>query len=72
MPTWKAEEAGVMVRARPALAMTEHWPSTSAASANAPLRQLADEPDAYDPYLDVDFSPIRSNGPPADGFGQAA
>ncbi|WP_327129428.1 hypothetical protein [Streptomyces sp. NBC_01727] len=34
--------------------------------------ELADEPDAYDPRLDVDFTPIRGDGPPADGFGQAA
>lgn len=31
---------------------------------------LADEPDAYDPHLDVDFTPIRGEGSPADGFGQ--
>ncbi|MFE2521019.1 hypothetical protein [Streptomyces mirabilis] len=28
--------------------------------------------DAYDPYLDVDFSPRRGDGPGADGYGQAA
>ncbi|MFD6274919.1 Tn3 family transposase [Streptomyces sp. NPDC060209] len=35
-------------------------------------RELADEPDAYDPRLDVDFTPIRGDGPPADGFSGAA
>ncbi|MFB7592844.1 hypothetical protein [Streptomyces sp. NPDC056169] len=35
-------------------------------------RDLADEPDAYDPYLDVDFTPSRGGGPPTDGFSQAA
>lgn len=34
--------------------------------------ELADGPDAYDPRPDVDFTPIRGDGPPADGFGQAA
>ncbi|WP_326771171.1 hypothetical protein OG978_47530 (plasmid) [Streptomyces sp. NBC_01591] len=30
------------------------------------------EPEAYDPYLDVDFSPLRGDDPRATGFGQAA
>ncbi|MFF1481474.1 Tn3 family transposase [Streptomyces sp. NPDC058301] len=34
--------------------------------------ERANEPAAYDPPLDVGFSPLRSDGPPADGFGQAA
>ncbi|MGW0769222.1 hypothetical protein [Streptomyces sp. NPDC002676] len=34
--------------------------------------ELADKPDAYDPHLDVDSTPIRGDGPPADGFSQAA
>jgi hypothetical protein len=34
--------------------------------------ELTDEPDAYDPHLDVDFTPIRGDDPPADGFSQAA
>ncbi|XNR94858.1 transposase [Streptomyces sp. R-74717] len=34
--------------------------------------ELADEPDAYDPHLDVDFTPICGDGPPTDGFSQAA
>ncbi|WP_345482866.1 Tn3 family transposase [Actinopolymorpha pittospori] len=34
--------------------------------------ELGFEPEAYDPRLDVDLSPIRGDGPPADGFGQAA
>ncbi|MFF2806391.1 hypothetical protein ACFVT2_04255 [Streptomyces sp. NPDC058000] len=29
--------------------------------------ELADEPDAYDPRLDVDCTPIRGDGPPAKG-----
>ncbi|MEU3771990.1 Tn3 family transposase [Streptomyces sp. NPDC032472] len=30
-------------------------------------------PEAYDPHLDVDFSPLRGDAPPApDGYGQAA
>ncbi|MFJ9855813.1 Tn3 family transposase [Streptomyces sp. NPDC101150] len=34
--------------------------------------ELTDELDAYDPHLDVDFTPIRGDGPTADGFSQAA
>lgn len=34
--------------------------------------ELADEPDAYNPHLDVDFTPIRGDGPPTEGFSQAA
>jgi hypothetical protein len=32
----------------------------------------ADEPDASDSHLDVDFTLIRGDGPPTDGFSQAA
>ncbi|WP_116209635.1 Tn3 family transposase [Streptomyces olivoreticuli] len=35
-------------------------------------REFADESDAYAPHLDVDFTPIRGDGPPTDGFSQAA
>lgn len=35
--------------------------------------ELGLEPEAYDPHLDVDFSSLRGDGPPApDGYGQAA
>ncbi|MGW5365267.1 Tn3 family transposase [Actinopolymorpha pittospori] len=34
--------------------------------------ELGLEPEAYDLRLDVDFSPIRGDGPLADGFGPAA
>ncbi len=35
--------------------------------------ELGIQPEAYDPHLDVDFSPLRGNDPPApDGYGQAA
>jgi hypothetical protein len=35
--------------------------------------ELGLEPEAYDPHLDVDFSPLRGDGQPeADGYGQAA
>ena len=34
--------------------------------------ELGPEPEAYDPHLDVDFSPLRGDGPGADGYGQAA
>lgn len=34
--------------------------------------ELGLEPEAYDPHLDVDFSPLRGDGPGADGYGQAA
>ncbi len=32
--------------------------------------ELGLEPEAYDPHLDVDFSPLRGDGPGADGYGQ--
>ncbi|MCX5444018.1 Tn3 family transposase [Streptomyces nigrescens] len=35
--------------------------------------ELGLQPEAYDPHLDVDFSPLRDDDPPApDGYGQAA
>ncbi|MFE6210121.1 Tn3 family transposase [Streptomyces sp. NPDC057889] len=35
--------------------------------------ELGLQPEAYDPHLDVDFSPLRGDDPPApDGYGQAA
>lgn len=35
--------------------------------------ELGIQPEAYDPHLDVDFSPLRGDGTPApDGYGQAA
>ncbi|MER6692025.1 hypothetical protein [Streptomyces minutiscleroticus] len=35
--------------------------------------ELGIQPEAYDPHLDVDFSPLRGNDPPApDGYGQTA
>jgi TnpA family transposase len=34
--------------------------------------ELADEPDAYDPHLDVDFTPLRGENAGTDGFGRAA
>ena len=35
--------------------------------------QLDIHPEAYDPHLDVDFSPLRGDGQPeADGYDQAA
>lgn len=35
--------------------------------------ELGLQPEAYDPHLDVDFSPLRGEDPPApDGYGQAA
>ncbi|MFF3244851.1 hypothetical protein ACFYWY_14195 [Streptomyces sp. NPDC002870] len=34
--------------------------------------ELGLEPEAYDPHLDVDFSPLRGDGPGADGYRQAA
>lgn len=35
--------------------------------------ELGLQPEAYDQHLDVDFSPLRGDGPPApDGYGQAA
>ncbi|REK88927.1 hypothetical protein DY245_18825 [Streptomyces inhibens] len=35
--------------------------------------ELGLQPEAYDPHLGVDFSPLRGGGPPApDGYGQAA
>lgn len=32
----------------------------------------ADKHDAYDPHLDGDFTVIRGDDPPTDGFSQAA
>ncbi|MFH8805084.1 Tn3 family transposase [Streptomyces sp. NPDC017936] len=37
-----------------------------------PANELGLEPEAYDPHLDVGFSPLRGDGPGADGYGQAA
>jgi hypothetical protein len=35
--------------------------------------ELGIQPEAYDPHLDVDFSPLRGNDPSApDGYGPAA
>ncbi|WP_432037091.1 hypothetical protein [Streptomyces cucumeris] len=34
--------------------------------------ELGDEPDAYDPRLDVDFTPPRGDEPATEGFSQAA
>lgn len=35
--------------------------------------ELGLQPEAYDPHLDIDFSPLRGDDPPgADGYGQAA
>jgi hypothetical protein len=35
--------------------------------------ELDIQPEAYDPHLDVDFSPLRGESSPApNGFGQAA
>ncbi|WSA81858.1 transposase [Streptomyces sp. NBC_01799] len=35
--------------------------------------ELGIQPEAYDPHLDVDFSPLRGDDRPgADGYGQAA
>ncbi|MGW0886353.1 Tn3 family transposase [Streptomyces sp. NPDC002671] len=34
--------------------------------------ELGLEPEAYDPHLDVGFSPLSGGGPGADGYGQAA
>ncbi|PNE40539.1 MULTISPECIES: Tn3 family transposase [Streptomyces] len=35
--------------------------------------ELGIQPEAYDPHLDVDFSSLRGDGPPApDGYGQVA
>ncbi len=34
--------------------------------------RAADVEKAYVPHLDVDFSPLRGDGPGADGYGQAA
>ena len=34
--------------------------------------ELGIQPEAYDPKLDVDFTPLREHGPGADGLGQAA
>ncbi|MGX8903729.1 Tn3 family transposase [Streptomyces netropsis] len=33
--------------------------------------ELGDEPDAYDPRLDVDFTPLRGDEPAAEGLSQA-
>ncbi|MFI5772070.1 Tn3 family transposase [Streptomyces sp. NPDC051658] len=37
-----------------------------------PTHELRLEPEAYDPHLNVDFSPLRGDYPRATGFGQAA
>lgn len=34
--------------------------------------ELGIEPEAYDPKLDVDFTQLRAEAAPAEGFGQAA
>ncbi|MGP8300931.1 hypothetical protein [Streptomyces inhibens] len=35
--------------------------------------ELGLQPEAYDPHLDVDFSPLRGDSPPApDGYSQAS
>ncbi|MCL6289174.1 MULTISPECIES: transposase [unclassified Streptomyces] len=34
--------------------------------------ELGIQPEAYDPKLDVDFTPLREQDPTAAGFGQAA
>ncbi|MFG3552367.1 hypothetical protein [Streptomyces sp. NPDC047725] len=34
--------------------------------------ELGIQPDAYDPKLDVDFTPLREQDPTTFGFGQAA
>ncbi|MFJ9417798.1 Tn3 family transposase [Streptomyces sp. NPDC101227] len=48
--------------------LTEHTRRFGAYSTH----ELTDEPDDYDPHLDVDFIPVRGDDPPADGFSQAA
>lgn len=35
-------------------------------------RELGIQPDAYDPKLDVDFTPLRGDEPATEGFSQAA
>ncbi|MFG3248610.1 Tn3 family transposase [Streptomyces sp. NPDC048187] len=37
-----------------------------------PTHELGLQPEAYDPKLDVDFTPLREQDPTAAGFGQAA
>ncbi|WP_189310006.1 hypothetical protein [Streptomyces brasiliensis] len=57
------------------------WDTTRARSLTEHIRRFGEysthelgmQPEAYDPHLDVDFSPLRGNDPPApDGYGQAA
>ncbi|MFD7262660.1 hypothetical protein [Streptomyces sp. NPDC059874] len=36
------------------------------------IHELGDEPDAYDPRLDVDFTPLRGDETATEGFSQAA
>ncbi|MFI6846247.1 transposase [Kitasatospora sp. NBC_00085] len=48
--------------------LTEHTRRVGESSTH----ELADQPDAYDPQLDPDFTLVRGDGPPTDGFGQAA
>ncbi|MFF6815242.1 hypothetical protein ACFZAG_35960, partial [Streptomyces sp. NPDC012403] len=51
------------------------------ANVTTPIRRFGEystheigiQPGPYDPHLDVDFSPLRGDGPPApDDYGQAA
>lgn len=36
------------------------------------IHELGDEPDAYEPRLDVDFTPLRGDEPATEGLSQAA
>ncbi|GHG62953.1 hypothetical protein [Streptomyces griseocarneus] len=54
--------------------MTTHWESIQQHYRRDPYSPhgLGIQPEAYDPKLDVDFTPLREPDPAAAGFGQAA
>lgn len=47
-------------------------PSTPGRFGEYSINELGDEPDAYDPRLDVDFTPPRGDETATEGFSQAA
>lgn len=58
---------------RPTIAEPALQPAGSPGAGQYSTHELGIQPEAYDPHLDVDFSPLRGDGQPeAAGYGQAA
>ena len=76
-----SQQAGVMGHSitvpccRPAQARsssTTPWTSRITRFGKHRTHELGIQPEAYDPKLDVDFTPLSDQDPAAAGFGQAA